>query len=124
VKVQIVQLGISLNYLVLAGSKRIILKYNPIKIRIACHEEQITLDTASLFHLIILGIPWHKRYKSNINCFGNIMTFDSKYCHKNCHYYGKTVLLHQNPQICAISVLATGFLVLALFRLLFQYQFL
>ena len=31
---------------------------------------------------------------------------------------------HQDLQICAISVLATGFLVLALFHLLFQCQFL
>jgi len=70
-----------------------IIQYNPVKIQITGHEEQLALDTASLSHLIILGIPWHKRHNPKIDYPENTMTFNSKYCHENCHHYGKTVPL-------------------------------
>jgi len=73
---------------------RPITQYNPVKIRIAGHEEPVTLDTALLSHPIILGMPWHKRHNPKIDYPGNTMTFDSDYCRANCSHYGTTILLH------------------------------
>ncbi|HXJ96583.1 MAG TPA: retropepsin-like aspartic protease, partial [Terriglobia bacterium] len=71
-----------------------IIQYNSVKIRIAGQEEQLALDTASLSHPIILGMPWHKRHNPKIDYPRNTMTFDSEYCRKHCHHYGRTVPLH------------------------------
>jgi len=71
-----------------------ITQYNPVKIRIAGHKEPLALDTASLSHPIILGMPWHKRHNPKIDYPRNTMTFDSKYCREHCHHYGRTVPLH------------------------------
>ena len=71
-----------------------ITQHNPVKIDIASHEEPLTLDTASLFHSIILEMPWHKRHNPKIDYLRNTMTFDSNYCHANCRHYGTTVPLH------------------------------
>ena len=71
-----------------------ITQYNPVKIRIAGHEEPLALDTASLSHPIILGMPWHKRHNPKIDYPRNTMTFDSDYCRTNCRHYGTTVPLH------------------------------
>jgi len=71
-----------------------ITQYNPIKMRIAGHEEPLALDTAVLSHPIILGMPWHKRHNPRIDYPGNTITFDSEYCRMHCYHYGKTVPLH------------------------------
>ena len=71
-----------------------ITQYNPVKVRIAGHEEQLALDTASLSHPIILGMPWHNRHNPKIDYSRNTITFDSDYCRANCSHYGTTVPLH------------------------------
>lgn len=71
-----------------------ITQYNPAKIRVAGHEEEIALDATSLSHPIILGMPWHKKHNPRIDYRGNTMTFDSEYCREGCSHYGKTVPLH------------------------------
>ena len=71
-----------------------ITQYNPIKMRIAGHEEPLALDTAVLSHPIILGMLWHKRHNPRIDYPGNTMTFDSEYCRMHFHHYGKTVPLY------------------------------
>ena len=75
-----------------------ITQYNPVKIWIAGYEEQLALDTASLSHRIILGMPWHKRHNPKIDYSGNTMTFDSNYCSVNCRHYGTTIPLHPKDQ--------------------------
>jgi len=57
-----------------------ITQYNPVKICIAGYKEPLALDTASLSHPIILGMPWYKRHNPKIDYPGNTMTFDSDYC--------------------------------------------
>jgi len=71
-----------------------ITQYNPDKILIVEHEEQLTIDTASLSHLIILEMTWCKRYNPKIDYSGNTMTFNSHYCNENCSYYSIAISLH------------------------------
>jgi hypothetical protein len=71
-----------------------ITQYNPIRLRVAGHEEDIALDTASLSHPIILGMPWHKKHNPRIDYQKNTLTFNSAYCHQNCRHYSKTIPLH------------------------------
>ena len=71
-----------------------IIQHNPVKIRIAGHTEQLALNTAPLFHPIVLGMPWHKRHNPKIDSPGNTMTFDSDYCRANCSYYSTTISVH------------------------------
>jgi len=71
-----------------------IIQYNPVKIWIAGHVEQLTLYTASLSCLIILWMPWYKRHNLKIDHSGNSITFDSDYCYENYSHYATIVPFH------------------------------
>ena len=76
--------------------------FDTVAIHIVEHEEQLVLDTMSLLHSIILGMPWHKDHNACIDYEKNTLTFNSKSCYQHCSHYGKTVPLyscHQKPQI-------------------------
>jgi hypothetical protein len=68
--------------------------YNPVTLHIAGGEERVALDTAALSHLIILGMPWHKKHNPRIDYQNDTITFDSESCRKNCEHYGETVPLY------------------------------
>ena len=67
--------------------------FDTVAVRIAGHEEQLALDTMSLLHPIILGMPWHKEHNPHIDYQKNTLTFDSESCRQRCSHYGKTVPL-------------------------------
>ena len=77
--------------------------YNRVTARIAGHEEQLALDTTSLSHPIILGMPWHKKHNPNIDYLNNTLTFASEYCHTNCSHCGRTIPLHSSDQEHPVS---------------------
>ena len=61
----------------------------------------VALDTMSLSHPIILGMPWHKEHNHHIDYQKNTLTFDSESCRQCCSHYGKTVPLrscYRKPQ--------------------------
>ena len=66
--------------------------YDHVTARIAGHEEQLALDTTSLSHPIILGMPWHKKHNPRIDYPNDTLTFDSESCRENCDHYGKTIV--------------------------------
>lgn len=68
-------------------------------VRIAGHEEQLALDTMSLSHPIILGMPWHKEHNPRIDYQRNTLTFDSESCRQRCSHYGKTIPLHSRCNV-------------------------
>ena len=75
--------------------------FDTVAVRIAGHEEQLALDTMSLSHPIILGMPWHKEHNPRIDYQKNTLTFDSESCRQRCSHYGKTVPLrsrHRKPR--------------------------
>ena len=75
--------------------------FDTVAVRIAGHVEQLALDTMSLSHPIILGMPWHKEHNPRIDYQKNTLTFDSESCRQRCSHYGKTVPLrsrHRNPR--------------------------
>jgi hypothetical protein len=78
--------------------------YDHVTARIAGHEEQLALDTASLSHPIILGMPWHKKHNPCIDYPKNTLTFDSETCRENCDHYGKTIALHSSDQVSLDTV--------------------
>jgi hypothetical protein len=41
--------------------------FNTVDVCIAGHEERLALDTMSLSHPVILGIPWHKEHNPRID---------------------------------------------------------
>jgi len=68
--------------------------YDPVTLRIAGGEEQVALDTATIAHSIILGMPWHKKHNPRINYQNDTVTFGSNSCRKSCEHYGRTIPLH------------------------------
>ena len=68
--------------------------YSPINLRIAGHEECISMDIACLSHKIILGMLWHKKHSPKIDYQKNILQFTSKFCRRHCGHYGRSVPLH------------------------------
>jgi len=67
--------------------------YDPVVLRTAGHEEQASLDIASLSHGMILGMPWHKKHNPRIDYPNDVLTFCSDFCRENCSHYGKSVPL-------------------------------
>jgi hypothetical protein len=87
-----------------------ITRYDTVTIRIAGHEEQLALDTMSLAHPIILGMPWHRLHNPCIEYQNNTLTFDSESCRQHCDHHGKTIPLHPqdlDPTRKDISTLGT-----------------
>ena len=78
--------------------------YDHVTARIAGHEEQLALDTTSLSHPIILGMPWHKKHNPRIDYPNDTLTFDSESCRENCDHYGKTIALHSSDQVSLDTV--------------------
>jgi hypothetical protein len=77
--------------------------YNRVTVSIAGHEEPLALDTTSLSHPIILGMPWHKKHNPEIDYMNNTLTFASEYCRTNCSHYGQTIPLHSSDQEHPVS---------------------
>jgi hypothetical protein len=78
--------------------------FDLVTIRIAGHEEQLALDTMSLSHPIILGMPWHEAHNPNIDYQRHTLTFDSESCRQNCSHYGKTVPLYPRDRVEATAI--------------------
>jgi hypothetical protein len=71
--------------------------YTPLMLRVADHEEEISLDIAPTIHHIVLGMPWLEKHDPEIRYGRRTLTFDSRFCRDNCAHFGKTVPLHREP---------------------------
>jgi hypothetical protein len=78
--------------------------------RIAGYEEQLALDTMSLAHPIILGMPLYQLHNSHIDYKNNTLTFNSESYRQHCDHYGKMIPLHSqdlDPTERNVSILRT-----------------
>jgi hypothetical protein len=69
--------------------------YHDVVVRVAGSEERMALDSSSLSHDLIFGIPWHRKHNPHIDYEEETLTFRSEFCRQHCTHYGQTVRLYR-----------------------------